>query len=163
MCSLRGLAHILEHDRAPLRLQIQSACEIHVGCRNFGVNEFTNGFLLVCKPARLFGGENMPVQLAACSALRTKDSTIIRDTIIRDTTIRDNIILTKDNTIIKGNTIPIKDNTTDTAIMAIDATVIGKKESTTAIVTDISPSRPSPSRHSAQQLAGNADASGVTS
>ncbi len=86
----------------------------------------------------------MPVQLAACSALRTKDSTIIRDTTIRD------------NTIIKGNT-------TDTAIMAIDATVIGKKESTTAIVTDISPSRPSPSRHSAQQLAGNADASGVTS
>jgi hypothetical protein len=71
----------------------------------------------------------LQVQSVDCSAHHTRDSILIRDTI-------------------RDNTIQIKGTTTDTTVMAIDATVIGKKGSTTAIVTDIS-SRPS--RHSAQQ------------
>lgn len=66
------------------------------------------------------------MQSVAYLALRTKDTIIIRDNIIR----------TRDRTMVKDNTIQINDPTTDT-IIAIGATVIGKKGSTTAIVTDI--------------------------
>lgn len=92
----------------------------------------------------------LQVQSVDCSAHHTKDSIIIRDT------IRDNTTRTKDTTIIRDITTQVEDTTTDTTVMAIDATVIGKKE----VPLLSSPTLAhAPYATARSKLAGNADAS----